>query len=103
MGSWVADYPDPDNFMSLFLSSSGNNRAQWKNQQYEDRVLEARNLTDSAARLRAYTETQKLLLETDAVIVPLYYETILALVRSRVQGLEINPLNNLLLRKVTLR
>ncbi len=103
MGSWVADYPDPDNFMSLFLSSSGNNRAQWKNQQYEDRVLEARNLTDSAARLRAYTETQKLLLETDAVIVPLYYETILALIRSRVQGLEINPLNHLLLRKVTLK
>ncbi len=28
---WGADYPDPDNFMKLFTSDSGNNNGRWKN------------------------------------------------------------------------
>jgi oligopeptide transport system substrate-binding protein len=101
-GSWSADFPDPDNFMSVFLGSSGNNRTTWKNEKFDERVLEARNLTDAKARERAYNETQKLLIEEQAVIVPLYYEPNMALVRQRVKGLELNPLNYLLLRKVNL-
>ena len=30
---WGADYPDPDNFMKLFTSNSGNNHGRWKNAQ----------------------------------------------------------------------
>ncbi len=31
---WGADYPDPDNFMKLFTSNSGNNHGRWKNPKY---------------------------------------------------------------------
>jgi oligopeptide transport system substrate-binding protein len=39
---WGADYPDPDNFMKLFTSLSGNNHTRWKNPRYD-------GLLDSAA------------------------------------------------------
>ena len=53
-------------------------------------------------RQKNYFEAQKILLEEDAVVVPLYYEPNQALVRKRVKGLELNPLNYPYLRKVNL-
>jgi oligopeptide transport system substrate-binding protein len=100
--SWSADFPDPDNFLSLFLGGAGNNRTTWTNQAYDAGVLKARNMSDPKQRKKVYVEVQKILLQDDAVIVPLYYEPNMALVRSRVKGLELNPLNYLLLRKVNI-
>ena len=99
---WIADYPDPDNFMSVFLGDSGNNRTGWKNAKYDELVLKARESQDSKERERIYTDAQKLLLEDEAVIAPFYYEPVMALVKPRVRDLEINPVEQLLLRKVTL-
>ncbi len=100
LSSWSADYPDPDNFMSVFLSSSGNNRLGWKNEAYDRLVMSARRMQDLRGREKAYGDAQKILLEEDAVLAPLYYEPNMALVRPRVQGLELNPLNYLYLKKV---
>jgi oligopeptide transport system substrate-binding protein len=86
----------------LWLSDSGNNRTRWKSPAYDQLVLAARYAQNPAAREKNDIAAQKILLEQDAVIVPLYYEPIMALVRKRVQGLELNPLNYLFLRKVNL-
>ncbi len=99
-GSWSADFPDPDNFMSIFLGDSGNNRFTWKDAHFDDLVLTARSLPNPKNRLENYLEAEKMLLERDAVIVPLYYEPNLALVKQRVKGIELNPLNYLFLKKV---
>ena len=100
---WSADYPDPDNYLSVYLGSGGNNRSGWKNDKFDEDVLAARGLQDRAARRedlpRHAEEADR---ERHAVMVPLYYEPNVALVRKRVRGLEINPLNYLLLRKVEL-
>ena len=101
-GSWSADYPDPDNFLSIFMSDAGNNRSNWKNAKYDNLINSARTLRDSKVREKIYHQAQKILLEDDAVILPLYYEPNMALVRPRVTGLELNPLNYLFLRKVNL-
>lgn len=98
--SWSADYPDPDNFLSLFLSDSGNNRTTWKNGTYDKLVISARTLKDQKSREAQYFQAQKLLLEDEAVIMPFYYEPNMALVSPRVKGLELNPLNYLLLKNV---
>ncbi|MGE0615624.1 MAG: peptide ABC transporter substrate-binding protein [Bacteriovoracia bacterium] len=98
--NWGADYPDPDNFLSVFLGNSGNNRNNWKNARYDELVLKARFETKTEKRAQYYAEAQKILLEQDAVIVPLYYEPNKALVRSRVKGFRLNPLNYMYLGKV---
>ncbi|GIT64820.1 MAG: hypothetical protein Ct9H300mP23_04470 [Nitrospinota bacterium] len=36
---WGADFPDPDNFMNLFITTSGNNRLRWANQHYDQLVV----------------------------------------------------------------
>lgn len=100
--SWSADYPDPDNFLSVFLSNAGNNRTTWKNKKFDDLVLKGRFMQDAKARDKVYLDAQKILIEEEAVMMPLYYEPNKALVRDRVKGLELNPLNYLFLRKVNL-
>ena len=69
---------------------------------FDELVVNARNLGDAKAREHAYIEAQKILLQEDAAIVPLYYEPIMALVRPRVKGLELNPVDQLFIKKVTL-
>ncbi len=102
--SWSADYPDPDNFVSLFISQSGNNMTGWKgtpaNAKYDALIFEGRKTQDSKKREKLYSEAQKLLIEDEAVVMPLYYEPNMALVREKVKGLELNPMNYLLLRNV---
>jgi oligopeptide transport system substrate-binding protein len=102
LNSWSGDYPDPDNFMSVFLGGAGNNRTGWKNPKYDELVVSARSEQNSKVREKKYTEAQKILLEEDAVVVPLFYEPNIALVQKRVKGLELNPLNYLYFKKVNL-
>jgi oligopeptide transport system substrate-binding protein len=102
VANWTGDYPDPDNFLSVYLGSSGNNRTGWENGKFDELVLAARNTHDPKKREKLYVQAQKIFLEDDAVIVPLYYEPNMALVRGRVRGLELNEVNDLLLRKVSL-
>lgn len=101
--TWSADYPDPDNFMSVWLSNSGNNRTGWKNAKYDELVLQARGTIDAKSREAKYIAAQRMMLEDDAIIVPLYYEPNMALVRPRAKGVELNPLNYLILKHVTLQ
>ncbi len=100
--SWSADYPDPDNFLSVFLSMAGNNRTKWKNSEYDAKVLLARYNQNQKAREKLYGEAQKLLVEEDMAVLPLYNEPILALVNPRVKNLQINALNYLQMRTIDL-
>ena len=98
--SWTADYPDPDNFLSVFLSSSGNSRSSWKDAQFDLLVDRARQEFDSKKREKIYLDLQRQIQEQDVVMVPLYYEPNLALVSSRAKNLQLNPLDFLYLRSV---
>jgi oligopeptide transport system substrate-binding protein len=100
--SWSGDYPDADNFLSLFMGAAGNNKTSWKNAEYDSLVIKGRSEKNQKKREKIYLDAQKILLETDAVIVPLYYEPNMALVKARVKGFELNPLNYLQLRKINL-
>ncbi len=100
--SWSADYPDPDNFLSVFLSTGGNNRTKWKNAQYDAKVLLARYNQNQKARETLYDQAQKLLVEDDVPVLPLYNEPILALVNPRVKNLQVNALNSLEMKAIRL-
>jgi ABC-type oligopeptide transport system substrate-binding subunit len=100
--SWSADYPDPDNFLSVFLGTAGNNRTKWKSAQYDAKVLLARYNQNQKARSKLYDEAQKLLVEEDMAVLPLYNEPILALVNPRVKNLSINALNALSMKAIHL-
>jgi oligopeptide transport system substrate-binding protein len=90
---WFVDYPDADSYMNVFLSDSGNNHTEWKSKTYDALVQKAVVTLDPAARQKLYDHAQHLLLDQDAVIIPMYVAEKTYLVKPYVHGLQINALN----------
>jgi len=65
---WVADYPDPDNFLRVGIRLY----VQWQNETYQRLVEEASRVMDQVKRMRLYREADRILVE-EAVIMPLAY------------------------------
>jgi len=97
---WGADYPDPDNFMKLFTSNSGNNHGRWKNPRYDQLLEQAAREQHAAKRSRLYDEAQRILTETDAAIAPLFWTTEATLLNPKFTGLEYNSMARMDLRNV---
>lgn len=97
---WGADYPDPDNFMKLFTSNSGNNHGRWKNSRYDQLLELAARELDAKKRSQLYDEAQKILTEIDVAIVPLYWKAEATMLNSKFTGLEYNSMARMDLRNV---
>ena len=70
---WIADYPDPENFLDiLFHSESSNNHTNYNNPDVDRLLVEARVETDENARLALYNQIEQIILD-DAPWVPLWY------------------------------
>ena len=98
---WGADFPDPDNFMNLFISSSGNNRLRWSNPRYDELVALGATLIDPAERQRVYDKAQRILTETDAAMIPLFVATQNLLIKPYVKRFEMNSMELMYLKKVS--
>ena len=70
---WIADYPDPENFLDiLFHSDSSNNHTNYSNPQVDSLLEQARTETDEAVRFGLYNQAEQLIID-DAPWVPLWY------------------------------
>jgi len=101
--SWVADYPDAENYLSLFttpnFSPAGPNYTHYTNPKYDKLYDKALLCNDLQERAHYYTEMDSLMMR-DAPVVVLFYDEVLRFVNERVQGLGSNPTNLLDLRRV---
>jgi peptide/nickel transport system substrate-binding protein len=101
--SWIGDYPDPENFMSLFYSKhwspAGVNYTHFTSTEY-DRLYE-KCLTEQSDSVRAdlFLRMEQILIE-EAPIVPLYYDQVVRLVAKNVSGLSTDPMNLINLERV---
>jgi len=70
---WIADYPDPQNFLDIKLhSGSSNNETQYSNPEVDALLEQARTEKDEAERTRLYQEAERLIVE-DSPWVPLFH------------------------------
>ena len=70
---WIADYPDPENFLDiLFHSESSNNHTNYSNPQVDSLLERARTETDESLRFQLYNQAEQLIVD-DAPWVPLWY------------------------------
>jgi len=99
---WGADFPDPDNFMNLFTSTSGNNHLNWGNPSYDALIAQGAAERDPEKRRAIYDEAQRILTERDAAIVSLFVLTHNVLVKPYVKGLRLNAMELLYLKRVRL-
>ncbi len=100
---WLADYPDPDNFMNLMSSASENNHTGWSSKTYDSYVDKAVSMTNKEERRKTYSEAQKFLTEMEVPAVPIYSMVSQILVSPRVEGLKENPLTRYIFKGVSLK
>jgi oligopeptide transport system substrate-binding protein len=81
---WCMDYPDADNFAQVFRSDSPLNNPKWSNATYDQLIDAAARETDAAKRKALYIQAEKILIEEDAVIAPLIWESKVELTKPRV-------------------
>lgn len=103
--SWVADYPDAENYLSLFYSPnftpSGPNYTHFKNEYFDRRYLEAMTETDFGKRASMYYIMDSIVM-SEAPVVVLFYDEVLRFAHCWIKGLQGNPSNLLDLRNITI-
>jgi oligopeptide transport system substrate-binding protein len=99
-GSWIADYPDAENYLALFYSKNPAppNYTRYKNPVYDALYEKAMLETNDSLRKKMYQQMDALMIE-DAPVVPLWYDMVIHLVQPTVKGFKPNGLNLLELRK----
>jgi len=101
--SWIADYPDAENYLSLFYSKNftpnGPNYTHFKNNLYDKLFFEGIIEQSKDDREKIYSKLDSLIIE-EAPIIPLYYDKIMRFSQKNVVGLETNPINQLNLKRV---
>ena len=89
---WLADYPDPDNFMNLMTSYSDNNRTRWGDAKYDKLVEDGAGETDPEKRREIYRKASKYLLEEAVPVIPVFTSVAHLLIANRVENFPINAM-----------
>jgi peptide/nickel transport system substrate-binding protein len=101
--SWLADYPDAENFLSLFYSDNfcpqGPNYTHFSSTAFDSLYEASQSITDELVRQEYYSTMDSLVME-QAPVIPLFYDQVSHFVRKEVKGLETNSINLLDLKKV---
>lgn len=71
--SWVGDYNDPNTFLDMFLTTSGNNRTGWSSAAYDALISLAAAEADATKRYAILKQAETQLIETECVIAPVYH------------------------------
>jgi len=89
---WVADYPDPHNFLdNLFYTGSENNISGYSNPELDVLLDEAAIEQDNATRLSMYQQAEQKIVD-EAPCLPLWFGINHILVKPYVKGYQLNPL-----------
>lgn len=104
--SWIADFPDPNTYLSLFYSPNfsprGPNYTHFHNVKADQLFEQSMSETDDSLRMAMYREMYALV-EAESPVIPVYYDEVIRFVRHRVSGLGINAMNLLLLKSVKIQ
>ena len=94
---WIADYPDPENFLTVLFHSrnigAAGNTSRYRNPAVDRLFDEADAMAPGPARFRKYQEAEQTVLD-DAVWISLYHYSSRALTKPDVRGLERSPLSS---------
>jgi len=103
-GSWIADYPDAENYMAMFYSKNPAppNYTRYRNPAFDKLYETALAETNDSIRYSLYRQMDQLVIN-DAPVVPLFYDMAIHLVNNKVEGFSANALNLLELRRVKIR
>lgn len=87
---WVSDYNDPMSFMSMWTTDNGNNNSGYSNKEYDQLITDAQKTGDEKAREEMIAKAEKILVEDDMVVIPLYYYTTKTLIKPNLKNVHMD-------------
>jgi oligopeptide transport system substrate-binding protein len=104
--SWICDYPDPENFMSIFYSKhfspEGPNYTHLSNKEFDRLYEQSLVEQDDSIRAGLFLQMDQIIVDASPVV-PLYYDRVVRLVSRKVEGLAMDPTNTINLERVRKR
>jgi oligopeptide transport system substrate-binding protein len=102
--SWIGDYPDAENYLSVFYSENPAppNYTRYKNPVFDRMYRNSLAENNDSIRFELYRKMDQLMIN-DAPVVPLWYDQVIHLVNPAISGFEANGLNLLELRRTRIR
>ncbi len=101
--SWIADYPDAENYLSLFYSKNftpnGPNYTHFKSATFDSLYEKSLSIIDINERKQYYIKMDSLIIEQSPII-PLYYDEVVRFTQKTISGFEPNAQNFLVLKHV---
>ena len=101
--SWVADYPDAENYLSLFYSKNfapkGPNYTHFSDIEFDKLYESVLGETSQSKREILYRKMDSLIMKK-SIIIPLFYDEVIRFTRKNLNGMQINATNLLDLRYV---
>ncbi|MNP10123.1 Oligopeptide-binding protein OppA precursor [compost metagenome] len=88
--AWSADYNDPMTFIDMWTTGGGNNDSGFANAEYDQLVKDAQASQDNAARMESLSKAEKILIQDEQVLMPIYYYTNVSLTKENVKGISID-------------
>ncbi len=102
-GSWIADYPDAENYLACFyspnFSPNGPNYTHFKNREFDALYESIFTETDDKKRMEIYKKMDAILL-SESPVIPLFYDQSIRLISHKVHNLKNTATNWLDLRRV---
>lgn len=100
-GSWIADYPDAENYLSVFYSKNPAppNYTRFSNKNFDALYEQALIEENDSVKIKLYQQMDRLII-SQAPVVPLWYDEVIRLTNPRVKNFRANGLNLLELRTV---
>lgn len=97
-GSWIADYPDAENYLSLFYSGNfcpdGPNYTHFYNEEFDKLYENSIKEKNIDKRIDMYQRLDGIIMQNMAII-PLYYDQIVRFTHKNISGFKSNAQNNL--------
>jgi peptide/nickel transport system substrate-binding protein len=97
--SWLADYPDAENFLALFVEANwapaGPNTTHYKNSAFDKLYAQALRTPQDSLRYPIYQQLEELLVR-DLPVIPLYHYRAMRLLQPDIRGLPLSPMTLLL-------
>lgn len=102
--NWGADYPDAENFLSLYYSKNfapeGPNYSHYKNTAFDKLYEQSFLINDTESRANIYQEMDELMMQ-NAPIIPLFYDQTTLFLNKNVKNFSMGPIKLLDLTRVS--
>lgn len=102
-GSWIADYPDGENYLAVFYSKNkvptGPNYTAYYNDEFDRLFEKSFFISDAKKRYELYQQMDRMIMEHGNMI-PILYDQSVTMTQNNITGFTINPQSLMILKTV---